>query len=318
MLKFNFQGWIDRLPIWKQVVQWSKSHSLPGFARIPIYNVVDFIRAELKEDAIVTRANSMAFSFFLSIFPTSIVLFTVLAYTPLYAQFSTALHEYINSVMPGNAGNKIFGTITDIATIQRGSLLSVGFFLALWFSSNGMISMMKGFEKNHEESFIKRTGWQKRLIAVRLTFLLALILVGSVIIIAAGNKILHAVFGLFQLAYFTQWLIFVFKWLVLLLVLYSGITTIYREAGGIKRGLPFINPGAILATTASILASIGFSFYVDNFNAYNKVYGSIGTLIVLLIWLQMNCFTLLAGFELNASIVVNRDRRKKMKSTVFQ
>jgi membrane protein len=318
MRKFNFEGWYYQIPLWRKLVDWSKNHSLPGFARIPIYNIADFINTELKKDALMTRANSMAFSFFLSIFPTTIVLFTILAYTPLYAQFSSALLDYINSIMPGNAGKMVFSTITDIATIQRGSLLSIGFLLALWFSSNGMISMMKGFEKNHEDSFLRRTGWQKRLIAVRLTFLLGLILIGSVVIIAAGNKILNAVFGLFELNFFAQWLIYIFKWLVLLLVLYSGITMIYREAGGIKRGLPFINPGAILATALSILASIGFSFYVDNFNAYNKVYGSIGTLIVLLIWLQMNCFTLLAGFELNASIVVNRDRRKKLRSELFK
>jgi membrane protein len=307
---FNFNAWLAQLPLWKQAVQWSKTHSLPGFARLPIYHVVTFILDEIREDAIITRANSMAFSFFLSIFPAVIVLFTILAYTPLYGQFSEALEAYIGSIMPGNAGKMVFETIEDIATIQRGSLLSVGFVLALWFSSNGMISMMKGFEKNHASSFVRRTGWQKRFIAVKLTTLLALMLISSVILITVGNAILKFLFDIVTVTWLNGILVFLLKWVVLLLLFYTGITIIYREAGAIKRRLTFLNPGAVLATSLSILTSIGFSFYVDNFNAYNKVYGSIGTLIVLLIWLQLNCFILLTGFELNASIAVNRDRRR--------
>jgi membrane protein len=313
MFKFNPLSWLSSLPLYVQIIEWTKTHSFPGFGRIPIYQIIDFILDELKEDAIVTRANSMAFSFFLSIFPTLIVLFTILAYTPLYAQFSEALNSYIGTALPGNAGKMVFQTITDLATIQRGSLLSVGFVLSLWFSSNGIISMMKGFEKGHTESFIKRTGLQKRIIAVKLTFLLALVLIGSVVLIIAGNSLFNLVFGIFKLDYFVQWIIYLFRWVVMLLLLFTGITLIYREGGGIRRGLTFLNPGAVLATMLSVLTSLGFSFYVDNFHDYNKVYGSIGTLIVLLIWLQMNCFILLSGFELNASIAVNRDRRNKAR-----
>ena len=305
----DFWSWFEKIPVLKALIEWSKVHSLPGFARIPIFHVIDFIREEMKEDAIITRANSMAFSFFLSMFPAIIVLFTILAYTPLYANFAGALEDYIISVMPGNAGKVAFKVIEDIATKQRSGLLSVGFFLSLWFSSNGVLSMLKGFEKNHKMSFLQRTGLQKRLVAVKLTFLLAFILIGSVILIILGNAILNVIFGLFDADWITKMFVFLFRWVVILLLFYMGISTIYREGSALRRKIRFINPGAILATGLSILTSIGFSFYVDNFNAYNKVYGSIGTLIVLLIWLQINCFILLIGFELNASIAVNRDMR---------
>jgi membrane protein len=307
----SFWAKIESFPPWVAFVTWTKTHSFPGFARIPVYNIVDFIRDEMRKDAIITRANSMAFSFFLSLFPAVIVLFTILAYTPLYEQFSGALQEYILSVMPGNAGKMVFHTVEDIATKERKGLLSFGFILALWFSTNGMISMMKGFEKDHKTTFVIRNPIQKRLVAVKLTFLLAMILVGSVLLITLSNVLFKFIFKLVDIDWFTRVVLFVFKWLIVLLIFYSGITTIYREGGAMKRKLRFINPGAVLATVLSILTSLIFSFYVDNFNAYNKVYGSIGTLIVLLIWLQINCFILLAGFELNASIAVNRDRRRE-------
>ncbi len=305
------KSWLEKIPYWQALVQWSKTHSLPGFARIPIYNILDFILKELKEDAIITRANSVAFSFFLSIFPAIIVLFTILGYTPLYHHFSDALDEYIRTVMPGNAGKMVMKTVEDIATKQRGRLLSFGTLLALWFSSNGMLSMMRGFEKDYSLTFVRRTGWQKRLVAVKLTFLLAFVLIGSAVLIILGNVILKIVFEVIEFDWFSRLMLFIFRWAVILLVFYSGITLIYREGGGIRRKLPFMNPGAVLATLLSMLTSVAFSFYVDNFNAYNKIYGSIGTLIAILLWLQLNCFILLAGFELNASIAVNRDLRRQ-------
>ena len=130
-----------------RVLNWAKVHSFPGLQEIPIYNLVVFINRETQEDAIVTRANSMSFSFFMAIFPSIIVLFTLLAYTPLYTNFDIVLHTSIQQMLPGQAGEMLFKTIQDIATIPRGGLLSLGFFLSFWFASNGMLSMMLGWRK---------------------------------------------------------------------------------------------------------------------------------------------------------------------------
>lgn len=293
-------------------MQWSKKNTLPGLKRIPLYHLVRFIMQETKDDAIVTRANSMAFSFFLAVFPSIIVLFTLLAYTPLYATFDDILRESINEIMPGNAGQMLFDTIENIITIPRSGLLSFGFILAIWFASNGMLSMMRGLEKDHDEGFRQRHGWEKRLIAIQLTFLLAMILVASVIFVILGNTILTFVFHYIKTDWFTRMAVFAFRWIVILLLFYVGISTIYRYGAATKRRLPFFNPGAVLATVASILSSGGFSFYVDNFGNFNKIYGSIGTLIVLMIWIQLNCMILLIGFEINAAILVLRERRRMM------
>ena len=113
--------YIDRItrfltehPWWVAAIDWTKTHSLPGFGRIPIYNLILFINLETQDDAIVTRANSMAFSYFLAIFPSIIVLFTLLAYTPLYETFDVVLNDAINRVMPGQAGEMLFKTVQDV------------------------------------------------------------------------------------------------------------------------------------------------------------------------------------------------------------
>jgi membrane protein len=297
-------------PVLLRLIEWSKHHSLPGLKRIPIFNLVTFIDKEIREDAIVTRANSMAFSFFMAIFPSIIVLFTLLAYTPLFEAFDDELFKSIHQFMPGEAGKMLMKTIEDIATIHRGDLLSFGFFLAFWFASNGMLSMMKGLEKDYASTFRRRTIIQKRLIAIQLTCLVALVLVASVVLVIMGNTILTFVFSYIKADLLTRISFLALRWVVVLLLFYTVFSTIYRFGSSTHRPIPFLNPGAILATFLSIISSWGFSFYVDNFGNFNKVYGSIGTLIVLMVWIQLNCMILLIGFELNAGIAVLRDRRK--------
>lgn len=296
-------------PWWDSLLNWSKRHSLPGLKRIPVYTLLAFIVRELKNDTLTTRANSMAYSFFLAIFPSIIVLFTLLAYTPLYENFDDVLQSAIHDIMPGTAGNLLFVTIQNITTIPRSGLLSFGFFLAIWFASNGMLSMMRGLEKDYPATFKKRKGWEKRLISIQLTFLVAFVLVASVIFVILGNQLLGLLFQFVQVGILTRFAAFAFRWIVVLLLFYATFSTIYRYGSSTVRKIPFFNAGAMLATLLSILASWGFSFYVDNFANYNKVYGTIGALIVLMIWIQLNCLILLIGFELNAGIAVLQHER---------
>ena len=302
-----------------RTIEWSKTHSFPGLQRIPLYNLVLFIYKETRDDAITTRANSMAFSLFMAIFPAIIVLITLLPYTPLYEmkvevegkeqQFEDLLHDNIKEIMPGEAGDMLFRTIDDIATKPKSGLLSFGFFLAIWFASNGMMSMMRGLEKNYKTTFKRRTDFQKRIMAIQLTFLVGFVLMASVVLVILGNTILRFVFQYVNVDILTRAAFFSLRWVVVLLLFYTLFSMIYRYGSSTRRKIPFFNSGAALATPLSILTSWGFSFYVDNFGNYNTLYGSIGTLIVLMLWIQLNCMILLIGFELNAGIAVLRDQR---------
>lgn len=297
-------------------LDWSKSHSFPGFSGIPIYNVTEFVIKEVQRVDVFTRANSMAYSFFLSLFPSLISLFTLLPYLRKYilrflpheegANFRDILAMEIQEFLPGNAGFEITKFIEDLTTNPRVGLLSFGFILALFFSSNGMLTMMRGFEKSYP-AFKKRTALKKRLVAIFLTAQLGFLLIASVVLIILGNFIIRWLSDYIHLDRFTELSIYFIRWVVIILLFYSVISIIYRFGVAVKKKFKLLTPGATLASILSIIASIIFSFYVDNFSQYNKLYGSFGTIIVTMIWIQLNCMVLLLGFELNASIAVNKD-----------
>ena len=286
------------------ILDWSRSYSIPGFNNVPIYNIVGFIIKELKADDITTRANSVAFNFFISIFPFIIFVLPLVAQLPFVDNFWDSLQSSMEGVIPETARTYIIEIISGIRKDGQYGIQSLGFLLAVFFSSSGMINLMFGFDKSYALSFKSRNYIQKRMIAIALTILVAILFILSVVFIILGKEILGGIFGDNVFASFG---FVALRWVILLISFYSVITLIYRYGTSLYRPLKLINPGAILATSLSIISSVLFSYFIDHFGRYNEIYGSIGALIVILIWLQINAFVLLAGFELNASIAVNRD-----------
>ncbi len=315
------------MPILKQILDWSKVYSLPGFSGVPIYNILVFIYKEMMRDNITTRANSVAFSLFLAIFPFIIFLFTLLPYLfdpedfssffasilpqstslPSSGTYMDVLQEYLASVLPRNANQYLLGIIDGIVGIKREGLLSLGFVLAIFFASSGMLTIMYGFDKSYEESFKTRGYFKKRLVAVSLTMLLSILLIASFFLLIIGNLIMAYISESLGLTNSSIWVLSLVKSVAAVMLLYTGITIIYKYGPTLKKRIPFINPGSILATILSILTSFAFSYFINNFGRYNELYGSIGALIVIMLWLQFNAFVILIGYELNASIAVNRD-----------
>lgn len=328
----RIRDWVLTNPLLVLVLDWAKTHSLPGFFKVPLYDVIVFVLREAQRFSLSIRANSIAFSFFLSLFPAILVLFTLVPYfsTMIYSllpgeeDYVTILVEEINQIIPGvdisitdqeelqsNLEDNIFTqTLRDIIERPRYGLLSLGFFLAVYFASNGMIAMMQGFEKSYDRTFKKRSNFRKRGIAIALTFVLGFLLVASVILIILGNSIINWLDAYINFDSFVHLALSILRWTVFILLFYTGISMIYRYGAPTKRRFSFFSPGTTLAASLSILSSLLFSFYVENFSQYNRLYGSIGTVIILLLWLQINAFTLLVGFELNASIAVNRDLKE--------
>lgn len=317
----KIEAYVTNHRLVKGILHWAKTHSLPGFFQVPVYDVLVFIYNESRRSDLITRANSMAYSFFLSLFPTLILLFTLLPYFQTYIfsyipdgdGYYEIMEEQIQELMPGNAGASLFDFIHDITTNPRFGLLSFGFILAIYFSSNGMLQLMKSFEKTDQvKTFKARSGIANRSLSILLTFLLGLLLVVSVILIILGNHVINFLSDYIQLDFFTKYSLYGIKWFVIGGLFYTSIAIIYRYGSAMYNKLPYFTTGTTLACILSILTSVAFSFYVDNFGAYNKFYGSIGAVIVIMIWIQLNAFILLLGFELNASIAVNRDLKKRI------
>ncbi len=315
---FNWQQWVEAfwaLPPVRAGVHWLQTHSLPGFAGVAIYDILVFIRNELKRQALIMRANAMAFSFFLSLFPSIITLFALIPYVRTYVlsfipggeNYMEVLTREIHLVMPGSAGEMLVETIQDLTTRPRAGLFSLGFFLTLYFASNGMRTLLRSFEKSYDVTYIRRPVWQKELIALGLTFLMGLLLIASIVLAILGHTLVVWLAQYVKLDSFSTMALQLLRYITVVLFFYGGIALIYRYGPSVRQRFSFFSPGATLATLLSLLSSLAFSFYVDQFNTYNKLYGSIGTIIVVMLWIQINSFVLLIGYELNASIAVNRD-----------
>lgn len=307
--------WFLALPLVGHFLDWTKRKSFPGFFGVPIYDVVIFMRNELKSNTLSSRANAIAFSFFLSLFPSLIVLLTLvpylmqlfIQYLPGGEHFFEVLYREIKFIMPGDAGDMVFETIQDFATQPRVGLLSVGFILVIFFSSNGMMAMMAGFDKSYMKTFKQRHSLRKRIIAIGLTFILGLLLVASVVLIILGNFIIGWLSLYIHLDWFGAVALSLVRYLVIFALFYSGISFLYRFGAAVRKRFSYFSPGTTLATLLCLLSSQIFSYYVENFGSYDRLYGSIGAIIIVMLWIQLNTLILLAGFELNASIAVNRD-----------
>ena len=271
-----------------------------GFSGLSIYDVTIFFWKGLMEGAITTRASSLAFNFFLAFFPSIIVFLTLIPYIPVTGLQET-LMELLNVVLPPSTNEITFQALDDIINNTRGGLLSIGFLLALYFSTNGINSLIEAFNASYHIRE-NRPIIQQRILSLGLTLLLSFML-----IIAMGLII----FGKFVVSYLTEYklitqyaggLILYGKWFTILLVLLLGISILFHLGPSIKSKWKLFTPGSILATLGIIITSIGFNYYINHFSQYNKIYGSIGTLMIILIWMYFNSIILLTGFELNASI----------------
>ncbi len=320
----KIQRKIAELPLLVRIVEWSKNHSLPGFFDVPIYDVVIFVYNETQRFDLFTRANSIAFSFFLSLFPALLMLFTLTPFIlsilqvwfPELEHFNVTLYEEIKRVMPGQAGDIVFGFVQEITNKPRVGLLSFGFLLAVFFSSNGMLAMMQSFEKSYHATFRRRTGIKKRLVATMLTALLGIMLIASVIFVILGNSILSWMYSYVEWSGLQGFALSVLRWTSILALFYFAIGLIYRYGAATYRRFGMFSPGVTLATVLSLLTSVAFSIYIDEFNRYDsyaKFYGSIATIIIFMLWLQLNALILLIGFELNASIAINRDLKEQIR-----
>ena len=277
--------------------------TLPGLEGIPVAEVVRIFRDEIRKNNLSVRSKSIAFSFFLALFPTLIFIFSLVPYLGIRDINADNIESFLQTVLPGGEFyNFILGTLNDLLLNRRGGLLTGSLVLLLTLTSDGVITMMSTFDKSYEH-YKKRNALQTRLIAFKITFLLVFLFLFSVITIVAGQAILNAVFSFIGFNDFVTRLIAdLIRYILIVITFFLGISLIYYYGPATKEKYKFISPGATVTTILSILTSIGFSYYVSYFSTYNTIFGSIGTIMLLMIWFNVNAFVLLIGYEINAAI----------------
>ncbi len=294
----------------KKLSDASKRVVLPGFDGMPVYDVADFFFTGIHKGSIRSRASSVAYSFFLALFPGIIFLFSLIPYIPV-ENFQTQLLLLIKDILPKDAYVATRETIEDIVRHQRGGLLSIGFLLVVFFSTNGITALIDGFNKSYHVKETRK-GIARRMVALSLTTILSLLVVVAILLIIFSESALkflvthHIIKNKMQIL-----LLYTGKWLIIISLFLFAISFIYYFGPALKKRWRFFSPGALLASFLSILTSVGFGLFVNNFGSYNKVYGSIGTLIVIMLWIYYNALILIIGFELNASIDNAKSSRRQ-------
>lgn len=274
---------------------------LPGFDGIPIIDVIKFVVRGFRKGVLVTRASSIAFNMLMAILPASIFLFTLIPFIPI-PNFQQELIRLFENILPVNAYNLMDNTIIDIVTNKSGSLLLIMFIATIFFSTNGIHAVIHSFVVT-SHSFKPRSWVNQRKVSV------LLLLIGIFLIAIAGALIIFgkmAVNRLVELNIIEKSLLFsvliLLKWVLIVLLLFLAISFLYYLAPAKRSDFKFFSAGSTLATILFISTSLGFSAYVNHYGPYNQLYGWIGTLMVILIWLYLNSIALLLGFELNVSI----------------
>lgn len=292
---------LKRVPLYVRALDYSKTKTLPGFEGLSMHTVFGYMFRELNSEDLNMRASSLSFNFFMALFPAIIFFFTTLAFLPIKNSTNEVLN-FLKEVVPGTTYQSIRTTVLDILKNQRGGWLSIGFLSAIYFSSNGIYTMMKAFNK-FQRSRETRTIFKKRMVSVLLTFWISLLLILSVALVLSSNMVLNSLFSLDLFNHKFLGLVFnIIRWVVLIVLLFAIISSLYYFAPAKRRRWRFFSAGSTLATILCILTTIVFSFYVNNFAAYSKIYGSIGTLLVILLLIHFNSMIILIGFELNSSI----------------
>jgi len=311
--------------------RWLKKIRFEKYENVSLYKLVKLFLRNLQEDEILDRANGVSYNFILAVFPAVIFLFTLIPYITAY--FPEVNNDSIMSflresdLIPGSMFEVVSSTILDILSNQRGGLLTFGFLFSLYLSTNGMLALMRAFNACYK-TIEKRSALKTRLIATALTINLAIVVFLAVALLIVGQFAIDYIsthvrqFSGWDIGAYTVYGILILRFIVIFIVFFLAIACIYYFGPAIHYNWRFFSIGSIIATLLCLMVSYGFSFYVTNYGTYNKVYGSIGVLIAMMIWIQLITAVLLFGYEINASIhngvrleALSNARKRRLKKT---
>jgi membrane protein len=289
------------------LIRWLKRIQFEKHENVSLYKLLKIFLRNLQENEILDRANGVSYNFILAVFPAVIFLFTLIPYITAYFPEinNESIMRFLGQLMPQSMYDVVSSTVLDILSNQRGGLLTFGFLFSLYLSTNGMMALMRAFNACYK-TIEKRGALKTRLIATALTINLTFVFFLAVTLLIVGQFVmdylkLHLA-DFSGLTNFTVYAIFVLRFVVIFIVFFLAIACIYYFGPAIHYNWKFFSIGSLIATLLCLMVSYGFSFYVTNYGTYNKVYGSIGVLIALMIWVQLVTVVLLFGYEINASI----------------
>jgi membrane protein len=281
---------------------------LPGFDGMPLYDVMEFFFRGLFKGVITYRAAAIAFNFFLALIPFVLFIVTLIPFvTTPYLQVD--LLDLLDEIIPASVYNLAESTLIEIVSRPSSGVLSIVSLLAIYFSVNGIDAILEGFNQSFHQTEIW-PWWKQKVQAFFLMVALSFLVFISMSLLGFGKDIINLLAAQGIITHkLTLLALIALQWLIIILGILLSISLLYyfgqqkdREVNKYR----FFSPGSILATTLFVFGGVLLKMYFENFSRYNLLYGSIGSLIILLIWLYYNAIILLIGYELNASIRKSR------------
>lgn len=292
----------------------SKHTVLPGFHGVPLYDAFNFFLAQLKKSGLNTRAKSISFDFAMAIPAVLICLFTVIPYMPISKQFTKELLRLTRHITPNqNSYNFVNSFLTDFLNTPRVGLLSFSFVLVIFYASNAMASIIKTFDLAIYKHKRNTSVIKKRIKAIRLTIIVLGLLIGTILLLIGQGILFDHLMKWLKIKGSDILWVSTLRWILTIGLFFYSISFIYKYAPSVKKRWPIITPGSVLAAFLMIATTSAFSFWVNHFNNYNKIYGSLGTILILMFLIYLNSLILLIGFELNLSITFLKSESKGRK-----
>ncbi|MEI6265354.1 MAG: YihY/virulence factor BrkB family protein [Sphingobacteriia bacterium] len=310
---------IITLPPIAFVIRKSKEIYLPGFRGIPLFDVVVFFIDQVKKIGFNDRAAAISFNLIMALPATILFIFSILPYFPEFLDLRFQVLSLIKELSPSSGTRKFIEGLLDDLMDRNVGVFSFGFILLVLYASNAMMAFIRTFDKSIQENkvYFLHQRWR----AIKLTTILIVLILSTTLIMLGQEQLTSLIRKIFHikrktfLPYFNA-----IRWFIIVGLFFYGIAFIYKYAPSVKERWRLISPGSLLATALTLGTTIIFSYWVNNFAAYNKIYGSIGTVLIIMLLIYINVLILLIGFELNVSITYltkHAAERKQKESTAI-
>jgi membrane protein len=291
--------------------QKAKAIYIPGFQHVNLYQVLSFVYKQLNTLGLYDRASAISFNLIMALPAGFLFLFSIIPYFPKAFKIKKQILSVFKDIAPNSSTYKFIMEIINDLLSQHVGIFSFGFLLLLFYASNAMTGIIRSFDKSIMQN--KPFFLHQRMRAIRLTIILILLVFASLLVLIGQDqltRLLREVFDIKRKTIIPYWNSV--RWAIIILLLFFGNAFIYKYAPLIKERWPLNSPGALLSTLLMLITTLGFSYWVNNFSSYSKIYGSIGTVLVVMTLIYLNSLILLIGFELNVSIEVLKKEQNQL------
>ena len=289
---------LNKITVVKQLVSLTKAIKLKTLEGLSLYDILEMYVIGIFKGAFSYRASAIAFSFFMALFPFTLFILNLIPFIPL-ENFQSDFLKFVENGVPPNTYEAIAMILKDIMETSHQGLLSSGFVLSILLMTNGINAILDGFEMSAHIT-ITRGFFKQYFISLAISLVLSFILIITVAAIVITEVMIQKINlnGYVADVSLIEWSRYGF---VILMILVTT-SILYKFGAKETSKISFISYGAVFTTILILLSSYIFGVYVEKFSRYNELYGSIGTLLVLMFYIWINCMVLLLGFELNAAI----------------